>query len=173
MTTMTTIKATAAAAPVRWLTVLHDPDCSLCRHLAAWLRGQPKLVPLELVPVGSYVARQKFPTLDHDASLGELTVVSDSGEVWRGAPAFVTALWALTEHRPLAVSLSTPAGLPLARAAVFAVSAYRRATGAGVPAGAPPVPARAPGPVPRAEGWPPSGPVCDDGSCPVSATPSG
>ncbi|MFI5533624.1 thiol-disulfide oxidoreductase DCC family protein [Kitasatospora sp. NPDC051853] len=160
---MTTTTDTHAGASIRWLTVLHDPDCSLCRHLAAWLRGQPKLVPLELVPVGSHTARQKFPTLDHDASLGELTVVADTGEVWRGAPAFVTALWALTEHRPLAVSLSSPAGLPLARAAVFAVSAYRRATGAGVPAG----------PEEGAGAWPPGGPVCDDGSCPMPATPSG
>jgi len=133
---------------VRALTVLHDPACTLCRHLTAWLRGSAQLVRLDFVAVASAEARARFPGLDHDASLGEITVVADTGEVWRGAHAFVVCLWALAEHRPLAQRLATPAGLPLARAAAFAASKYRQATGAG----------RA---VPGAEGAP--GPVLPGG----------
>ncbi|MEU9130314.1 hypothetical protein AB0D08_19770, partial [Kitasatospora sp. NPDC048540] len=79
--------------PVRRLTVLHDPDCGLCRQLTAWLRGQHQLVPLEFLAVAGPAARARYPGLDHDASLGEITVVADTGEVWRGAPAFVACLW--------------------------------------------------------------------------------
>ncbi|WP_407915874.1 thiol-disulfide oxidoreductase DCC family protein [Kitasatospora sp. NE20-6] len=111
--------------------MLHDPGCLLCRHLTAWLRGQPQLVPLEFVTAASAGARERFPGLDHDASLGEITVVADTGEVWRGAHAFVACLWALAGYRSLAVRLSTPAGLPLARAAAFTASRYRSATGVG------------------------------------------
>ncbi|WP_063772040.1 thiol-disulfide oxidoreductase DCC family protein [Kitasatospora mediocidica] len=121
----------AAGPAVTRLTVLHDPGCPLCRGLTGWLRGQPQLVPLEFVAVASAEAYARYPQLDHDASLGEITVVADTGEVWRGPHAFVACLWALAEHRPLAQRLSTPAGLPLARAAAFAASKYRAATGVG------------------------------------------
>ncbi|MFI6446367.1 thiol-disulfide oxidoreductase DCC family protein [Kitasatospora sp. NPDC050543] len=117
--------------PVTRITVLHDPACPLCRHLTAWLRGRYQLVPLEFVAVASAEARERFPGLDHDATLGEITVVADTGEVWRGPQAFVICLWALAEYRPLARRLSTPTGLPVARAAAFAASKYRAAVGAG------------------------------------------
>lgn len=113
--------------PVRRLTVLHDPDCPLCRHLSGWLSRQRQLVPLEFVAVGSDEARSRFPGLDHAAAFREITVVADGGQVWTGPAAFVTCLWALAEHRPLAHRLSTPAGLPLARGAALAASKYRGA----------------------------------------------
>ncbi|WP_377270600.1 thiol-disulfide oxidoreductase DCC family protein [Peterkaempfera sp. SMS 1(5)a] len=118
----------APPQPVRRLTVLHDPACPLCRHLGDWLRRQRQLVELEFVPVASPEARERFPGVDHDAALGEIIVVADTGEVWTGHHAFVSCLWALADHRPLAHRLSTPAGLPLARAAAFAASKYRAAT---------------------------------------------
>ncbi|MEV7025542.1 DCC1-like thiol-disulfide oxidoreductase family protein [Kitasatospora sp. NPDC093558] len=114
--------------PVRRLTVLHDPACPLCRSLTTWLRGQRQLVPLEFVAAASPEARALFPGLDHDASLGEITVVGDTGEVWRGHHAFVACLWALADHRSLAQRLSTPAGLPLARAAAFTAAKLRAVT---------------------------------------------
>jgi predicted DCC family thiol-disulfide oxidoreductase YuxK len=152
------------APPVRGLTVLHDPDCGLCRRLTGWLRGQRQLVPLEFVAVAGPEARRRFPGLDHDASLGEITVVADTGEVWRGPHAFVTCLWALADHRTLATRLSTPAGLPLARAAAFAASRYRAAVGAGRPW---PEGTDGPGGPGEPDGGD-DGDDCDDGSCSVS-----
>ncbi|WP_354641271.1 thiol-disulfide oxidoreductase DCC family protein [Kitasatospora camelliae] len=180
-----TSPAAGATPPVRRITVLHDPGCLLCRHLTAWLRGQPQLVPLEFITVASAEARKRFPGLDHDASLGEITVVADTGEVWRGAHAFVACLWALAEHRPLAVRLSTPAGLPLARAAAFAASKYRAAVGVGRVApdeeGTPGATPTAPGPAYGTDGadgtdfagWPPGLEPCGDGFCSVSGPPPG
>lgn len=113
--------------PVTRLTVLHDPGCPLCRHLSGWLGRQRQLVPLEFVAVESDEARARFPHLDQAAACREITVVADGGQVWTGPGAFVTCLWALAEHRPLAHRLSTPAGLPLARGAALAASKYRGA----------------------------------------------
>ncbi|USQ83108.1 DUF393 domain-containing protein [Streptomyces phaeoluteigriseus] len=155
----------AARVPVRRLTVLYDPGCSLCAFLGDWLRRQPQLVPLELVPAGSAEAARRFPGLDHRATLDEITVVGDAGQVYRSTAAWIVVLWALREHRPLAHRLSTPSGATLARGAVLAAArwrgtqqhrggrggtGYRRADGWAYD------PAR---------GWVHTSPACDDGSC--------
>ncbi|MFC5723841.1 thiol-disulfide oxidoreductase DCC family protein [Streptomyces gamaensis] len=122
-------------APVRRLTVLHDPRCPLCAHVRDWLARQRQLVPLDPVPVGSAEARRRFPHLDHAASEQEITVVGDGGQVYRGAAAWVACLWALDGYRPLAHRLSTPSGLRLARGAVLAAAKYRAAHRRPAPAG--------------------------------------
>ncbi|MFC8428832.1 thiol-disulfide oxidoreductase DCC family protein [Streptomyces sp. NPDC057253] len=118
---------TADRTPVRRLTVLYDDRCSLCTHLRGWLVRQPQLVPLELVPAGSQEARRRFPGLDHGATLEEITVVGDAGQVYRDTAAWIVTLWALREHRPLAHRLSTPSGARLARGAVLAAAKWRGA----------------------------------------------
>ncbi|MFI7411278.1 thiol-disulfide oxidoreductase DCC family protein [Streptomyces sp. NPDC049627] len=115
------------AAPVRRLTVLYDADCSLCAFLRDWLAKQPQLVPLELVPAGSDEARRRHPGLDHGATLDEITVVGDAGQVYRGGAAWIVTLWALREHRGLAHRLSTPSGIRLARGAALAAAKWRGA----------------------------------------------
>ncbi|WP_244317348.1 thiol-disulfide oxidoreductase DCC family protein [Streptomyces bauhiniae] len=115
------------SAPVRGLTVLYDAECGLCTHLRDWLVRQQQLVPLELVPAGSAEAEARFPGVDPAGTLEEVTVIGDSGQVYRGAAAWVVVLWALREHRPLAHRLSTPAGAVLARGAVLAAAKYRGA----------------------------------------------
>ncbi|MEU7717667.1 thiol-disulfide oxidoreductase DCC family protein [Streptomyces tibetensis] len=127
---------TRAAAPVRRLTVLYDAECSLCAFLRDWLLRQPKLVPLELVPAASDEARRRFPGLDHGATLDEITVVGDAGQVYRGPAAWVVTLWALREHRPLAHRLSTPSGALLAKGAVLAAAKWRGAQWRGQGGGA-------------------------------------
>jgi predicted DCC family thiol-disulfide oxidoreductase YuxK len=116
-----------AARPVRGLTVLFDPDCPMCRALARWLANQRQLVPLDFVPAGSREARSRFPGLDHAATLKEITVIGDGGQVYAGDSAWIACLWALTRHRGLAYRLATPAGRPLAKASVL-VAARLRAT---------------------------------------------
>jgi predicted DCC family thiol-disulfide oxidoreductase YuxK len=123
--------ANAAAAgrtdrtPVRRLTVLYDAGCSLCAFLRDWLVRQPQLVPLEMVPAGSQEARRRYPGLDHRATLEEITVVGDAGQVYRDTAAWIVTLWALREYRPLAHRLSTPSGARLARGAVLAAAKWR------------------------------------------------
>jgi predicted DCC family thiol-disulfide oxidoreductase YuxK len=106
------------------LTVLYDADCSLCVRCARFLTSQPALVEVELLPCGSTAARARFGEVPW---LGqELVVVSDAGEVWAGAAAFLVCLWALRDWREWSYRLATPALAPLARRLFAAVSAGRR-----------------------------------------------
>jgi hypothetical protein len=51
--------------------------------------------------------------------------VGDGGQVWTGAQAWVVCLWATAEHRDLAIRLSTPLGLPVAKAMANAAAGLR------------------------------------------------
>ncbi|MCZ7458449.1 DCC1-like thiol-disulfide oxidoreductase family protein [Streptomyces sp. WMMC940] len=116
--------------PVKRLTVLYDAQCPLCVHLRHWLLRQRQLVPLDLVPAASVEARRRFPALDHESTLREITVIGDRGQVYRAASAWIVCLWALAEHRPKAHWLSTPAGRPFAKVTVLAAAKYREMTAA-------------------------------------------
>ncbi|MGW7405092.1 thiol-disulfide oxidoreductase DCC family protein [Streptomyces sp. NPDC054833] len=150
----------AVRVPVHGLTVLYDAECSLCAHVRDWLVKQRQLVPLELVPAGSAEARRRYPGLDHRATLDEVTVVGDAGQIYRGAAAWIVVLWALREYRPLAHRLSTTVGAGLAKGAVLAAAkwrggqwggkAYRREDGWSYD--------------PR-QGWTYAPPGCDSGAC--------
>lgn len=118
------------------LTVLYDERCGLCHTFSSWLYRQALLVDVDLVPAGSETARHRFPGLDHDRTLEEITVVSDAGEVWTGAHAWVLCLWVTAAHRPLAESLARPSRLPLAKGAAQLAAGIRNATTTkGAPAG--------------------------------------
>lgn len=123
--------ATPQTAPVRRLTVLYDPDCPVCASARRWLDRQRQLVPLDMVPCGSADALRRFPELDHAATRRDITVVGDSGQVYRDDAAWLVVLWALAEYRPTAHRLSTRAGGPVARAAVLAAARLREASKSG------------------------------------------
>jgi predicted DCC family thiol-disulfide oxidoreductase YuxK len=122
---VTTRTRRPGSPPVRRLTVLYDPACRLCAFVRDWLVRQRQLVRLDLVPAGSPEAMRRFPGLDHAATSREITVVGDSGQLYRGDSAWVVCLWALADHRALSHTLTTPAGRKLARAAVLAAAKYR------------------------------------------------
>ena len=117
---------------IHGFTVLYDAGCPLCRHVRSWLERQWQLVPLEFVPAGSEQAAQRFPDLDQARTLREITVISDGGEVYEAAAAWVVCLWALKGRRAMAHRFSSPTGARLARAAVIAASKWREATGTSV-----------------------------------------
>ncbi|WP_107100842.1 DCC1-like thiol-disulfide oxidoreductase family protein [Streptomyces graminilatus] len=168
--------------PVRRLTVLYDADCALCTFVRGWLVRQPQLVPLDLVPAGSEQARALFPGLDHRATLDDITVVGDAGQIYRGTGAWVVVLWALREHRPLAHRFATPAGARLAKGAVLTAAKWRGRQWGTTERGGRPVYQRADGwaydprfgwvhnpvgsPAAGSPGTPPgSSPGCDSGTC--------
>ncbi len=126
---MTATTVLAAPAPVRHVTVLYDARCNLCRTARTWLERQVQVVPLEFLPAASPEARERYPFLDPDMTLEDLTVVGDGGEVWVGAKAWVVCLWALEGRQGVAQRLSSPALMPRARALVAFVSRHRRAFG--------------------------------------------
>jgi predicted DCC family thiol-disulfide oxidoreductase YuxK len=113
---------------VNGLTVLYDADCPMCRRFREWLGDQPLLVPTDFVPAGSAQARRRFPDLDHEQTLVDVTVVGDDGSVWTKEAAWVMCLWVTTQHRALAERLARPAWLPLARAAAHTAAGIRSLT---------------------------------------------
>jgi predicted DCC family thiol-disulfide oxidoreductase YuxK len=114
---------------VQRVTVLYDARCNLCRAARAWLERQRQVVPLEFLEAASPQAAERYPFLDPQMTLEDLTVVGDGGEVWVGAKAWVVCLWALDGKRGLARRLSSPALMPKARAVVSFVSRHRRSLG--------------------------------------------
>jgi predicted DCC family thiol-disulfide oxidoreductase YuxK len=123
--TETTDPAGHGAGRIGFFFVLYDEACPLCRTARSWLAGRDHLVPLLFVPAGSAEARQRFPGLDHAATLRDLTVIADTGEVYAGDAAWLACLWALAGYRGLAERLSTPALLPTARRVIAKASAVR------------------------------------------------
>jgi len=107
------------------LTVLYDPNCGLCRRVHEWLEEQPKLVHLLLVPVRSDEARSRFPMLDHEPTVNDLTVISDEGAVYFGPKAWLMVLWALCRYREWSYRLASPELLPTTRRVVSLISERR------------------------------------------------
>jgi predicted DCC family thiol-disulfide oxidoreductase YuxK len=114
------------------LMVLYDAQCGLCRRFRDWLEAQRParnsdgvVVRLGFVAAGSATARRLYPTLDHEATLREVTVVADDGSVYVGDRAWIVCLWATAEHRHTAVRLARPAMRPVAKAMVQAAAGLR------------------------------------------------
>ncbi|KGN31695.1 thiol-disulfide oxidoreductase [Knoellia sinensis KCTC 19936] len=119
------------------LYVLHDPTCPICRRFGAWLVAQPAHVPITLMPAGGPDARAHFPALDHAATMRDITVVSDVGDVWTKEHAWVVALWATRTHRATAERLATRSGLAAAKRMAYAAAGLRAALASPSPPPAP------------------------------------
>ena len=107
------------------LTILYDANCGVCCRIKEWLRTQSKYVDLDFIAAGSEDARARYPQLDHEATLKELTVVSDEGNYYCGAKGWLMCLWALREYRGWSIRFSSPEMMPLARRFVVKVSSLR------------------------------------------------
>jgi predicted DCC family thiol-disulfide oxidoreductase YuxK len=115
--------------PVRRLSILYDGSCGFCIRVKDWIGRQAPLVPVDFVASGSAEAVDKF----RQVPAGELAVVADTGEVWLGNQAWIVCLWALRDYRDLAVRLSSPFLLLMAREAFALVSSQRSALSAMLP----------------------------------------
>jgi predicted DCC family thiol-disulfide oxidoreductase YuxK len=110
---------------MRSLTVLYDPTCALCCKAAEWLAEQEKYVTLNLVAAGSPAALGAFPTIDHEATRNQLTVIGDGGEVYYDERGWLMCLWALRRYRHMAIRFAQPGMLPAAKRFVLWVSRHR------------------------------------------------
>ena len=109
--------------PVTSITIVYDAACGLCTRAKDWITQQAPLVGLQFVPSDSSEARRKFPQLP----AGELAVVANTGEVWLGNHAWIVCLWALRGYRDLALRLTSPLLMLMAREAFAVVSRNRYA----------------------------------------------
>jgi predicted DCC family thiol-disulfide oxidoreductase YuxK len=114
---------------MRYLTVLYDPECPLCRKAATWLSKQPQYVPLVFCAAGSPAARDAFPGLDHEATRNQLTVVGDGGEIYYDERGWLMCLWALKKYRHAALRFAQPGMAPMAKRLVLWVSQHRQGLG--------------------------------------------
>ncbi len=104
------------------LTVLYDPDCPVCRASKQWLMLHRPLVDVHFVAVGSDVAVARFPGLDQQHCRQVITVVTDTGHVYRGDQAFIMCLWAMRRTRSLALRMASGRRATLLKAMVGATS---------------------------------------------------
>lgn len=100
------------------LYVLFDAECALCARCREWLEHQAAFVELQFVPLQSSDLTRRFPGIGALKPNEQLLVVADTGEVYRGAHAWIMCLWALQEYRLAAQRLAQPVLLPFARIAV-------------------------------------------------------
>ena len=111
---------------MRGLTVLFDQDCALCRR-AASLAGTAEDTRSAAFRPGRLPAgpERLYPALDHRATLREMTVIGERGEIYREAKAWLMCLWALRDYREMAIRWSAPERIEYARRFVAWVSRNR------------------------------------------------
>lgn len=111
------------------ITVLYDPECTLCRRSALWLTHQAAYIAIEVMAAGSPAALDRYG--DFGRLGDEMVVVADDGRIWWGSPdAYLVCLWALRRWRPWGERLASPLLSPLATGFFKRVSTHRKAIGA-------------------------------------------
>ncbi|MEM1295599.1 MAG: DCC1-like thiol-disulfide oxidoreductase family protein [Verrucomicrobiota bacterium] len=90
------------------LHVFYDSHCGMCRRFRAWLTAEPQIVRLSFHSYRLPGAKAICPNLDEYRPGSELVVMADSGEIYQGPRAWIMCLWALENHRELAMKLSQP-----------------------------------------------------------------
>ena len=110
---------------MRELTVLYDASCALCSDARKWLEAQPTFVRLRFVAAGSKAAAAMFPELNPGDTLRDITVVDDTGKVYRGPKAWAMCLWATRGYRAWSQRLTSPELWPMAKRLIAWVSRNR------------------------------------------------
>ena len=110
-------------AGVTKLTILYDERCAVCRRCRDWLLTQPCLVEVELLPAGSFEAKERYGALPWLGA--ELIAVDESGAAWVGPAAFLACLWATKRYRAWSYRLAGPTLAPLAERFFWWVSKKR------------------------------------------------
>ena len=79
-----------------------------------------------LTPLALLAALAPHPAgAQREAGDQEIVVMSDTGDVWQGAAAWVMCLWALEEYRAWSARLATPSMQAIARTVVHWISSHR------------------------------------------------
>jgi hypothetical protein len=86
---------------------------------------QRAFVPLVFIGFQSDEAQRRFPAMDALKPDEQLLAISDDGDVYRGAHAWIMCLWALEKYREYAQRLAHPGMLPLAKAVCESLSRNR------------------------------------------------
>lgn len=110
---------------MKTLTIFYDAKCGLCGQFRSWMQAQESAVRLEFLAYDSAEATARLPELAAMQPDREIVIMNERGEIWQGAAAWVTCLWALPKWRPWARRLASPALLPIAGQACRLISQNR------------------------------------------------
>jgi predicted DCC family thiol-disulfide oxidoreductase YuxK len=111
--------------PMTLLTIFYDRKCGVCCQVKAWMQNQPAYVPLRFIPFDEPQALAVLPELMSFDPAGQIVVMADTGEVYRGAEAWITCLWTLRNWRGWAKRFSRPEWRPLAHRLCALISGKR------------------------------------------------
>ncbi len=96
------------------ITIFYDLRCGLCCQVKAWMLRQRAYLKLNFLPFDSPMALAVLPELPDLDPAGQIVVHANTGEVYQGAEAWITCLWALRNWRGWAKRFSRPEWHPLA-----------------------------------------------------------
>jgi len=101
-------------APTKFLEIIYDGECELCRRSLRWMERQPASTELRFLPLQSPEVTARFPQLEGVDLRAQLTVITETGDIHRGAGASIMCLRALKNYRGLANRLADPILAPVA-----------------------------------------------------------
>ena len=111
--------------PMTELTIFYDLRCGLCCQVKAWMMRQRGYLKFRFLPFDSEMAVKVLPELPDLDPAGQIVVYADTGEVYQGAEAWITCLWALRNWRGWAKRFSRPEWRPLAHHLCSLISGNR------------------------------------------------
>ena len=94
--------------PMTKLTIFYDQKCGVCCQVKAWMLEQPVYFPVLFIPFDDPTALEILPELPSLDPAGQIVVAADTGEVYRGADAWITCLWTLRNWAWLGQTVQPP-----------------------------------------------------------------
>ncbi len=112
---------------IRHIEVYYDGRCGMCCTFHEWVNRQPRAFAVRFAPYQSALAEEWFPGVRALGPEREMIVRTDTGEVYRGAGAWVLCLLSCHRYRWVARCLASPVLLPFAEKVCRALAGRRRA----------------------------------------------
>ena len=105
--------------------VFYDGRCGMCCTFHEWIYRQPRAFAIDFIPYQSARAESVFPGIGTLDPARQMIVRTESGEVFRGAEAWVMCLLSCANHQTAARRLASPGLLPVAIRACNLLAANR------------------------------------------------
>lgn len=99
---------------VKKIEVFYDGRCGMCCSFHEWIHRQERAFKIDFVPYQAERAEEVFPGIHTLDPAREMIVRTETGEIYRGAEAWVMCLYSCANHRDLAKRLARPAMLAVA-----------------------------------------------------------
>ncbi|MEN8694420.1 MAG: DCC1-like thiol-disulfide oxidoreductase family protein, partial [Akkermansiaceae bacterium] len=109
----------------KWIEVFYDGRCGMCCTFHEWINNQRRAFEIRFTPYQAPEAEEHFPGIGTLDPAREMIVRMDTGEIFRGAEAWVWCLYSCANYRKVARRLATPGLLSVAIRACRLLAANR------------------------------------------------